>query len=241
MSKKIWIVLGLVLIAIVGARLYSLNREHAAHSEATLVSQYLEGFETPPPSPTVSPKPNLVPRAQGSKALSPKDQVKFSVLKEILNSKNDNDSRLDTELDQLSPELKQAMIQYYRELPREKLNQRGTVVFLVGRSLNTVEDVAFIQSVLMEKPCLSLGNCQEEVREEDPEARHMGALNETTLNYPQLMGLRKSMEAYSRLSQDPNASPEVLSGLQQMLKQATQSPNPRVAFEAEKALKRIEH
>ena len=249
MGTKNWLgwVVGVLILVAIGIRVASKSSDPVAKKT---LSQTIEGMGTPPPNPLASPPSSTDPvkattqaanvKPQGS-TLSPADQKKLSTFKEIIDSKNDNDPRIDTELDHLSPELKAALEKDYSATAPEKLNHRGTIVFLVGRSLDSVEDVQFLSQVLMEKPCLSLENCSKEVREEDPEQRHHDTMNQTTLNYPQLMGIREAIESYNRLKDDRNTSPQLLQAFVDLFNQAMHSPNQRVAIEAEKAMNSIKN
>ncbi|NDB96392.1 MAG: hypothetical protein EBZ78_09570 [Verrucomicrobia bacterium] len=57
--------------------------------------------------------------------LPPSEQRKLSILSEILESKNDNDPRYDTELRDFLPEAKRAMTRRYFDTRLEKRNERG--------------------------------------------------------------------------------------------------------------------
>ena len=108
-------------------------------------------------TPALTPPHDLSPAlavkldAELDVKLNADDQKRLDLLKEILKTKNDNDPRLDSELSHLSPALKKAMITAYTQMPAEKRNERGTVVFLIGRDANQKADIDFLQSVLMEK------------------------------------------------------------------------------------------
>lgn len=85
--------------------------------------------------------------------------LKINILNEILKAKNDNDPRLDSEFRELSKAAKNLMKARYAELPDEERNDRGTIVYLLGRNLKSPEDFEFLCNVLKEPPCLSLQNC----------------------------------------------------------------------------------
>lgn len=121
---------------------------------------------------------------------SPEVRSKLQILNEIFASKNDNDPRLDSEFKNLSPEMKEALVSSYKTMPKESLNERGTVVFLLGQKIESEKDVEFFQELLQEAPCLSLANCSQESKLENPEDDHLAESQETTLIYPQLMALR---------------------------------------------------
>lgn len=118
--------------------------------------------------------------------LSPEDQKKWSEFNEILNSKNDNDPRIDTSLKHMSQALHDVIIKKYQEIPPEQHNERGLVTFLISRDLQSAQDMEFIKSVYNEKPCLSLANCS--VADPNPDPHHSSA-NNTTLDYQQLAAL----------------------------------------------------
>ncbi len=108
-------------------------------------------------------------------------------LEAILRSKNDNDPRLDTSFEGLSADEKRLFRAVYERLPRERRNERGTIVYLLGRNLSSPEDWAFYQAVVAEPPCLSLADCSR--------AATGGDGDEVTLAYPALVALRQARRA----------------------------------------------
>jgi hypothetical protein len=114
-------------------------------------------------------------------------------LNEVLASRNDNDPRLDRELRVLSPSARKLMRARYDELAAEKRNERGTIVFLVGRNLEGAQDFDFMSAVVNEAPCRSLKDCQaaDAMDSKDSTGAEMGI--DVTLNYPQIVAL-KSLE-----------------------------------------------
>ena len=116
----------------------------------------------------------------------------LKTLEEILGSKNDNDPRLDRDFNELSPEARSLFRKKYRELPAEKRNQRGTIVYLLGRNLRAREDWEFFRGVALEPPCLSLSDCS---RKPAPGSDEEAAGDEVTLAYPALVALRQARRA----------------------------------------------
>lgn len=115
--------------------------------------------------------------------LKESDRLRFQVFMDITESGRDNDPRIDSELKNLSPEFKNQLKKYYQSLAPEKRNERGFVAFLIVREAKSVEDYRFLQDVLSEEPCLSMQDCKN-VSDRDA---HMGAVDETSANYPQLV------------------------------------------------------
>src|SRR5207302_220894 len=85
--------------------------------------------------------------------------AKLVILDEILRSRNDNDPRLDADFNDLSAETKRRFREKYGALAPEKRNERGTVVYLLGRNINDDRDWDFLREVAGEPPCLSLSDC----------------------------------------------------------------------------------
>ncbi len=133
--------------------------------------------------------PAAAPKVFSPDSFSPEVQTKLAVLDQILKSKNDNDPRLDTEFRNLTPEMKAALEQKYAEMVPEDRNGRGTIVFLLGREMNSPEDLEFMKQVLSEPPCLSLANCGKEMQASrgGDEDSTLGV--STTLAYPQEMAI----------------------------------------------------
>ncbi len=112
--------------------------------------------------------------------------AKLDMLKEILRSGNDNDPRLDSAFNDLSPQAKGLFRQKYQQLPAEERNERGTIIYLLGRNLRSAEDWEFLHTVVNEQPCLSLADCSKETR-----AVPDGHLS-ITLAYPALVALKQA-------------------------------------------------
>jgi hypothetical protein len=145
---------------------------------------------TPPAGPGGAPE---MPSAAPAAAPDPEARAKLAVLEEILRSRNDNDPRLDREFNSLSTAAKSLFREKYRALPPEALNERGTIVFLLGRNLGAEQDWAFLRDVAGEPPCLSLGDCSKSPGRGGEEA----AGDEVTLAYPSLVALKSAERAWS--------------------------------------------
>jgi hypothetical protein len=98
-----------------------------------------------------------------------------------------------------------------------------------------------LNSILMEKPCLSLSDCGKMAPPVGGEEAHLEGINETTANYPQLMSLRAQVEKYEALIKDPNSNRELLNALLSSIQEATHSPNSLIAELAEQAIKNIKN
>lgn len=114
---------------------------------------------------------------------------KVEELKTILLSRNDNDPRLDLDFNGLSAADKRAFRKLYRETKREKRNELGTIVYLLGRNLTAPEDWKFLREVALEPPCLSLSDC---ARKPAPGSDEEAQGDEVTLAYPALVALRQA-------------------------------------------------
>ncbi len=169
--------------------------------------------------------------------LVPEEQKKWLLLGQILESKNDNDPRIDTELKGLSPLFKSTLAGRYAELKPERFNERGTLVFLVGREIVNPADVDFMRTVLTEKPCLSVSDCSRTPVGHAGEDDHREMVNETTTRYPQLMALRALKQRYGELLQDSSGQGDLMRQIRETLEEATRSPDPRIAEEAKAILK----
>jgi hypothetical protein len=160
------------------------------------------------------------------------DEVrKLSVLFEILRSKNDNDPRLDSELRELTPNLKKAMEKKYYEVAVEKRNERGTIVFLVGRAISDKADVDFLKGVILEKACLGLHDCDK--------AENLNGVDETTANYPQLTALRALTKEYERLTKLAGADVELKDSILRALQTGTQSANLKMSKLCDEAIRTL--
>lgn len=134
-------------------------------------------------------------------SITSEDRAKLKSLERILESKNDNDPSLDRDFNGLSLGAKELMRSRYGAYAAEKRNERGTIVFLLGRNLTAEEDFVFLGGVLNETPCRSLANCARDASSAaSSEELHYEVGTETTLAYPQLVAL-KSIENFLAASQ----------------------------------------
>jgi hypothetical protein len=165
--------------------------------------------------------------------LPEKDQIRWATLEEILKSKNDNDPRMDKDLKVMSPEFHQALFEKYEAIQPEKRNERGTIAFLIARDLKSPEDAEFLKKIYEESPCTSLADCKS-VGSEDP---HYAGMNQTTLNYPQLISLYQidaRLSANKELLADANTKDAIAAAL----RQAAGFPVPAVSQKAEELIQK---
>jgi hypothetical protein len=219
MNKKVFIALGIVAIGlIIWGLMPSDDKVQLNSSEATSAPEKVV-FQVPnQPLPILS---------QTKKNFSSATVAKLKILDEIFATKNDNDGRLDTEFNDISPELREALIVSYKSMPKERLNERGTVIFLLGKKIENESDLDFFQEVIAEAPCLSLNDCSVESAVEIPGEAHLAEAQETTLIYPQLMSLRLISSSY--VGSDNSALRERMA---EFFKLAQQSPSEYIAEEA---------
>jgi hypothetical protein len=177
-----------------------------------------------------SPKPGTATAVSLESAAHPEDLTKARVLDEILKSKNDNDPRLDHEFNALTSGAKALFRARYGQYAPEKRNERGTIVFLLGRNLTSEEDFGFLHDVLIEAPCRSLADCSADAAGSTPsEALHHEMGEGVTLAYPQLVALT-SIERYLWTG---NPDPSLAMAALRELEAARRSPVARVASLAE--------
>jgi hypothetical protein len=180
-----------------------------------------------------SPLP-LFPKSEASPSnVTARDHELDSMLVAILKSKNDNDPRMDTEFKHLSPGTKYLLEKRYAAYPAEARNERGTIVFILGRDLvnsGSAEDFQFFDQVANEPPCQSLGDCEKVVKGA-PEDAHEESTIGVTLSYPQQMLVRELGEFITQAPDNPLKGDAIRS-----LQGLSRSPIPSVAMRAQKAL-----
>jgi hypothetical protein len=155
---------------------------------------------------------------------NPNDLKTLKIFDEIIASRNDNDPRLDTEFRNLSPAAKAMLRDRYRNYQREKRNERGTVVFLLGRNLTSAEDMAFLREVLSEPPCRSMKDCEKDPANGEASSLHQDMGTEISLAYPQVVVL-KSIEA---LFEKDGSDPQRLEEAKVILEAAKRSQSDKV-------------
>ncbi|MBX9768166.1 MAG: hypothetical protein K2X47_12910 [Bdellovibrionales bacterium] len=212
---------------------HNAQREDALASLAsdTLIDQALASFKT---SEKTSPESlEASAKVLGGDSI-PRPSEKIQVLESILSQANDNDPRMDTILRNFSSAEKQELMLKYSQLEPELLNQRGTLVFLLGREIKDTSDAQFIEDVLQSEPCRSLGRCSEELKGRD-RGSHEGEIGtEMTLIYPQMVALH-SVETTLR---KPDTTAEVRQRLQKTLETSSRSQHPVIANRASEILQR---
>lgn len=175
----------------------------------------------PMPDPSSSLNPRRLPPPNAIPAPTPSSQLK--TLEEILASRNDNDPRLDRDFNELSVEAKRLFREKYSRTPPELRNDRGTIVYLLGRNLTSAEDWAFLRTVVGEPACLSLFDCAKEPR---LRADHGESGDEVTLAYPALVALNRAERALK------SGSAASVQEARRLIATAKDSPVPIVARKA---------
>ena len=140
---------------------------------------------------------------------------------------NDNDPRLDAGFNDLPAETKAAFRRRYGRTSRERRNERGTLVFLLGRNLSAPEDWAFLRAVVLEPPCLSRGDCAK-AAPEDPHEPEV----EIVLAYPQLVALKAAERALATAGAAGSLNSEAAREARSVIAAAKDAPAPLVATRA---------
>lgn len=160
-----------------------------------------------------------------TESFKPSIQVKgiLSVVDEIIQRQNDNDPRVNSELKNLSQQVHEALYEKYDSYAAENRNAKGFIVFLVAQDIKSVADVEFVTKIYQEAPCLSLEDCKN-VGSGDP--HHSGA-NQTTLIYPQFVGL---YQLEQQLQQKPDLLKDSVmrQSIENLLKRAEDFPVPAI-------------
>lgn len=157
------------------------------------------------------------------------DEQKFVLIKKQIKNNKDNELEVDQYLKNLSPQLKEDVIQLYSQIELESRNSRGFLAYLVARDLKSIADAQFLKSVFSEKPCLGLQSCSQ-VEASDP---HHDSINQTTLDYPQLAVLYqidKKLKQQPEILKDLKLKEEIVA----IIREASHFPSPKVASMAEK-------
>lgn len=165
------------------------------------------------------------------------DRRQAAILDEILAARNDNDPRLDRELKILDEGAKRLFEARYQTLPAENRNERGTIVFLLGRNLKSESDFGFLRGVIKEGPCRSLSDCSKDFTESvSSDEHHQDIGTEVTLAYPQLVALKSidALFAHEGARLDPVARQRALA----VLEEAMRSPVAKVAELAQRISER---
>ena len=223
MRRGIVVAAGLILTLAVGIVVLLKENSQPAHVTSAPETGITELVTSSSRSESLPPVPTTA------------NMRKLAILDEVLREKNDNDPRLDEELKNFNAAEKQLLRTKYRSTPREQLNHRGTLVFLLGRELSSAEDIQFLKSVLSEPPCLSLENCAR-APSASQDDHHHDSTNDITRAYPQIVAL-KQIEAY--LSDPANAKSPLRNEALSTLDQAKASPNKRISMQAEELLIRF--
>lgn len=152
--------------------------------------------------------------------LHPNEQVsaKVATLNKVLQDQADNDPRVDSELSNLNQKERLDFRAKYRSLPPEALKNRGLIVYLIGRNIETQGDLEFMREVLNERNCLSLKNCT--ITDQKTLSEPTIAAN---LAFPKLMAVAALKE---KLHTQPSA--KMREAIEDILHSARDSMNPLV-------------
>jgi hypothetical protein len=161
---------------------------------------------------------------------------KVKELQQILDSKNDNDPRLDTDFKVLNDIEKKTFEKRYLAYAPERLNERGTLAFLIGRNLTSKDDISFMNHILEEPPCQSLESCSIPSQKSTGDTAHHDSLNSITLAYPQIVAI-KALETVIFRTQD--GASELRTLAVNSLTQAEASRNTTVANYARQTLRKL--
>ncbi len=227
-------IIGALLIA-AGLFFYRGSKSPEASSDPVPLKpsqvDFSKGNHLPGPTsaetPVVAERPKLnLATPQGFSEVETKQ---WTVFQEIVNSRNDNDPRIDQDLKTLSPKMHENLMKAYQNLPMENRNSRGLIAFLVARDLQSAKDVQFLKSIYQEQPCMSMGDCSKTEANPDP---HAEATNQTSLNYPQLAGLYQLEQKLERSPELLN-NPEMRQEIADLLREARQFPGSSLQARAE--------
>lgn len=216
-----------------GPKMQAPNQENAA-------GHVQKAGETPSPNanPSAITTPgdttlNSPPAPPPEDSWTESTRTKIKILREILSSKNDNDPRLDRDLSLLNTEDKRALRSQYQAFPPEARNERGTVVFLVGRNLDSEADLSFFEGVLREAPCLSFTSCAERMKDE-PDPHLEGPLS-VSLNYPQMVAMNR-LELWINKTDFSKVDRAIIASAFKTLQAATLSQIAQVSQKAKELL-----
>lgn len=147
-----------------------------------------------------------------------------------LQTNDDNDPNIDGPLRQLSASGKALLRSDYLRTPAQNSRRRGTAVFLLGRQIESVDDIHFLKNVLSEDPCRNQNIvCNSEVVDSDSEEDPLLA---SSLMYPQLVAIASLQDFISSKPENKELARIAL----QTLKKARHSPRSEVREAATVAL-----
>jgi hypothetical protein len=168
----------------------------------------------------IIPAPRMIGQIGKESSRNPNDRVsaKVATLNQVLKDQADNDPRVDKELSRLNQKERLDFRAKYRSLKPEALKNRGLIVYLLGRNIETQGDLDFMAEVLNERSCLSLENC---------ERTDQKTLSERTfaiqLAFPKLMAVT-ALKAKLKL----RPSKKMRKAIENILESARGSMNPLI-------------
>jgi hypothetical protein len=166
------------------------------------------------------PAPRMIGRIGQESAFDPNNRVsaKVATLNQVLKDQMDNDPRVDKELSRLTQKERLDFRAKYRLLKPEALKNRGLIVYLLGRNIETQGDLDFMAEVLNERGCLSLENCER--TDQKTLSEHALA---SQLVFPKLMAIT-ALKA--KLASRPSA--KMREAIKDILESARMSMNPLI-------------
>jgi len=251
--QKFWKGLAVVILiaaVVIGLRAI-LNVQKNSEPDSSVASSSVSETQAGGAGLSISKTSNAL--ASPSTPVTARDHELDGILSQIFKSKNDNDPRLDTEFKNLSPGTKYLLKQKYASLPAEARNERGTIVFLLGRDLansGTASDFQFFDQVGAEPPCRSLGDCSQETNA-GPEDSHEETAIGVTLSYPQQVLMHTLQDYLSRqqsehqagqqASQSQGGANSLVDPALHTLQVMAHSGNPSITAKAQELSNRYAH
>ncbi len=153
-------------------------------------------------------------------ALAPRESPRLRRVEAAIEAGGD-DPRLAALVDALSPGERARLRGLWRELPRERLAQRGALVYALGRRPDAPQDWDLLEDAAAQAPCLSLSDCARPSRGADD------AADAVTLAYPALVAVRQAARALRREPRGPFAA-----RARALLARAARSPVPALKRQA---------
>jgi hypothetical protein len=240
-GKGLFILIAVFIAIGILTILFFKSRSDSQNSREALIDSVAETQATPTPQGTVAtsdtPPPMSASPTPTNALVTAEDRQKVAVLEEILASHNDNDPRLDKEFRNLTPGAKAALRGKYESTQIERRNDRGTVVFLLGREIKSLEDARFLAGVMGEPTCLSLEDCAHKPPGTVDE--HAAMANEITVVYPQIVAVKSFERLLAPADSSTEVSPEVRSLAMDALRAAQNSDSQKVAQAARDAISKV--
>jgi preprotein translocase subunit SecF len=132
-QPKLFLLLSALLLVAALMLLFTNGQKRSVDDEAATLTN--KQHEESAPRPQIVTESQDLPVRMRQPTAAEGESNRIAILDQIFEAKNDNDPRIDTAFNHLTPGEKRALESKYLNYKKEALNERGTIIFLLGKNV----------------------------------------------------------------------------------------------------------